>query len=755
VAKKKKKKNQQQPNVIETPLTANPYSVATARVSQDIGFNPYLDIKKYWGHLGVVPSIVPYQLFDLVDWLTLTDPYVNKYHQSTIALANAGHILTIDAPSASEAQKAINEANRLAERCFPLSGGVFGLSSACFSQLARTGATCVEWVPNPSLDYVDEAFVVPVKTIRFTYREDGMGYTLCQQQIGIGALEHIGIVPLNMAQTFYYNAVVRDGSPYPIPPIISAIESCGIHKDIIDKIRMWMAKLSSLGVMIAEVEPPPRYPGQTQENYDAFAQGYLDKIAQSVSTNMASGLAVAYNNTKFQFSNTQAGASGAHDLLQMVLQGVFAGLQRDPIMFGWNSGKSDAFVKVIYEELQQGLKFYQSGVSKVIEMGHRLNFALLGLGGCNAHISFKPSRSLDSFRDSEASYMDSKKILEQLTSLPPAISVDEARRKLGYDEVPILNENTFVAEFSNTNNEYRALSKESHIYSFPVQPNDNGSDSYSGRLENILSKANNEGYLAFSAWLAMQMKLSREQVVREGINTYISHLEDSIKTEEVSQIALQEVRDSWREGQEDPRLFAKSDIKKTDTNKGSDEAAALVYLASIFEPYSTKNFMSRSKWRLERTRSAIDDLYSQYGLDNPTPDKINAFKLAASFFIGNMSQEAAAAIGNIASSRAKRWGATFALKDSGVKRFVVVGPEDDRKCAFCYAMLGKVFSVDSEVENINNTVQSKSPDYDMLEFITKKYTVAQVKEMSGEDIQAAGLGGPPYHNNCRDWLEAI
>jgi hypothetical protein len=755
VAKKNKKKNQKQSISVETPLTAVPYSTATARVSQDVGFNPYLDVKAYWGSLGIVPAQIPLQIFEVIDHLVLTDPYVNKYHQSTIALANSGHTLTINASSSMQAQKAVDEANRLAERCFPLSGGVFGLSSSCFSQLARTGATCVEWVPNSSLGYVDESFLVPVKTLVWTYREDKMGYTLCQRQIGIGALERIGIVPLNMAQTYYYNATVRDGSPYAIPPIISAIESCGIHRDIIKKIGVWMTKLAALGFLTAEVEPPPRAPGETQQNYDAKSQVYINKIAKSVQENMGNGLGVAYNNIKFAFQNTQAGASGAHDLLQMVLQGLFSGLQRDPIMFGWNSGKSDAFVKIIYEELQQGLRFYQAGVAKVLEMGHRLNFALLGLGDANVSVAFSPSRSLDAFRDSESEYMDSKKVLEQLTSLPPAISLEEARRKLGYDNVPILSESTFVAEFSNQNNEYRTLTKESHIYSYPVALDKTGSDSYSGKLEAILSNANDTGFLAFSAWLALQMKLSKSLIVREGVDTYVSHLEDSIKTQDISQIALRQVSSSWSEGQDDSRLFAKTEIEKSDNNKNKDETAALIYLASVVEPYMAKNFMSRSEWRLWRTRNTAEKLYDHYGLDNPTADRLNAFKVALGSYMDSMYQDAATAMGNVSESRAKMWGASFALRNSGVQKFVVVGPEDNRKCEFCYAMLGKTFSVENEIKNINDMVENNSLNGKDTEFITKKYTVAQLQDMSGEEIQGNGIGAPPYHNNCRDWLEAI
>lgn len=755
MAKKKKKKNAAVLDPEALPNTLREYPQVTVRTSRDDGYTPLADTKKMWAGMGLAPSRIPKQLFDMVDYLTLTDPYVNKYHHTTIALANSGHDLIVTASSANEAQKAISEANRLAERCFPLSGGVFGLVSGCLSQLARTGATCVEWVPVKSFDKVDQAFLVPVKSLAFGYREDGMGYDIYQERPASGDPRSPGYVLLNQTQTVYYNAICRDGNPYPIPPVISAIQTCAVHKDIIDKISLWMTKLSSLGVMIASVEPPPRIPGETQDKYDAKARTYLNDIAQSVTANMANGLGVGYNNIQFQFQNTQAGASGAHDLLQMVLQGVFAGLQRDPLMFGWSSGQSDAFVKVLYEELQQSMRFYQVGVAKVLELGHRLNLALTGCGNCNLSINFRPSRSLDQFRDSEAEYMDSKKILEQLTSEPPAITLAEARKRLGYDDQPTEMENTFTAEFSALNNSYKMLAKESKI--FPVTNVEiSRTNSYTGQLENEISKAQDESDLAFAAWIALQLKLSRDLVVGEGLDVIINSLENNINSEKISQLALKQITTSWDRAQLDEKLFANSDKNKVDGERTAEEIAAILFLASIVEPYMVGSFISRSSWRMERLRSSLLKLYDEFGLDSATPDKIFAYKTAVSNYVSSLGREAATHIGDITETRAEAWGALFAMDRAKVKQFRVNGPRDNRKCDFCYAMLGKVFSVKDEISGINKVVASKDPRVTKdSEFITSKFTVAQITEMTGEEIQGFGFGAPPYHVNCRDWLEAL
>jgi hypothetical protein len=746
MAKKRKTKSTLAVGKKETNPQKN-YPRTTARVTKDEGYNPNL-VQRYVHDMNIVASKIPFQIFDIVDNLVLMDPYVNKYHHTTVALGNSGHELTVFAESLNQAQKAIDEANRLADRCFPLSGGMSGLISGCFSQLARTAATCVEWVPVKSFSFIDQGFLVPIKTIRFTYGENGT-YVLNQQQSG-------GIVPLNPAQTIYYNAMVKDGNPYATPPIVAAIEPCANHKAIVDKIAQWMDKVSALGVMLAEVEPPPRIPGETQEQYDSKAGTYLNNLAKSISTNMSSGLGVAYNNVKFQFQNTQAGASGAKELLQLVLQGVFAGLQRDPIMFGWNFGNSDAFVKVVYEELMQSLAFYQRGVKKIIEHGHRLNLALCGLGDCKISVQFKAARSLDQFRDSEAEYMDSKKILDQLSAL--TITTEEARKQLGYDQIPTIN-NTFTATFSRDDNKYQLLCKEPHFFSVNNNFLTNHQTTYKSDITSILGKAHENGIAAMGMWMSLQGNFSLDDVVTKGLGIYLDYAEKAISEKDIATLSDIEVRSSWEDGQNNPLLFSKVN---EDRQRGmtAEEAALIYFLSQIVEPYMVKHFLSRSEWRVGRARNTISELYHKYDLDNPTTEKINNFKAAVSEYLRTMGQDAAKAMSDVTTTRSKTWGALHALKQSSVERFMIMGPDDDRKCEFCRSMLYKVFSVDKEIDNIKSMADSGNPELgDMAEFITKKYSgkkgLSALNDMTPEELQGEGLVTPPYHGNCRDYVVGI
>jgi hypothetical protein len=423
----------------------------TARVSRSEEEFGSPNFSAFMAGMNQIAAKFPFEMYEMIDNMTLLDPYVSKYHHSTVSLGNTGHALEINASSEARANEAIQIANDFAARCFPLSAGLDGLINSLFSQIARTGGLCVEWVPNPAMNMIEQAYLVPVKTLRFRYTESG-ALQLCQMQN-----MSLDLIPLNPVQTTFHAVTVRDGNPYPIPPALAALEPCMQHRTIMTKIKTWMDKLSALGVLLAEVQSPPRSIGESDAEYDSKAAEYLQKIARTITDNLDSGLGVAYDNVKFTFNNTSAGAQGGKDILQIVLQGMFAALQRDPVFFGWNFNSTETYAKIVYEEMVQGIKTFQLGVKRAVEHGHRLNFALQGYGDIGISVQFQGNRSVDAFRDAEADYMKAQGILAQYTAEPkPLISYEEARRLLGHDEKRA-GAGEFVASFNRSLKRYQLI----------------------------------------------------------------------------------------------------------------------------------------------------------------------------------------------------------------------------------------------------------------------------------------------------------
>lgn len=435
------------------PRSDSPYAKVTARVSEGDGVNFQTISNQFQSDLIPLMATFPFQVYELIDNLVAIDPYIAKFHHTTVVLGNTGHKLRIDAPNEALANEAIQEANNLAARCYPWAGGIDGLVNGLFSQVARSGGLCVEWVPSNDRRSIQQAFLVPVKTIRFRLGKDN-SLVLCQDQTGMfggGKQSTQMLTPLNPTQTTFHAACSRDGNPYPIPPVLPALEYCAHHRGIMSKIRTWMTKLSALGVLIASVEPPPREPGETQGEYDQKAAVYLKEIADSVSENLDSGMGVGYKNIEFAFQNTNSGAQGAKDLLQIVLQGLFAALQRDPVFFGWSFRSTETYARVVYEEMLQGIRNYQLGVKRALENGHRLNFALNGFGSVGVAVEFNAGRSLDNFNDAEAGAMDANKMKTLIDA--GVIDKEEARGLLGLNDMQA-KAGDFVASLDQQRNLY-------------------------------------------------------------------------------------------------------------------------------------------------------------------------------------------------------------------------------------------------------------------------------------------------------------
>ena len=396
-----------------------------------------------------IPARFPFQLFDIINYVAIMDPYVSKFVQTTVSLGmGSGHNLYLHADSEARANEAIDCCNAFAERVSPYGGGVEGVQCGLLKQLALTGACSAEWAPNKAITEIAGGFLVPIRTLRFRYADKQGTLELVQYQMG-------HLVPLNPVQVCYHALVLRDDNPYPIPPIASALEACETHKAINNQIKTWMEKISSLGVLLASVEAPPRESGETQQEYDAKAGEYLKSISGTISENLNHGIGIGYDNIKFTFQNTQASAQGAKDILQVVLQGLFAGLQRDPIFFGWQfTGGSESLAKVVYEEMLRSLNLYQMGVRKSLEHGYRLNLALSGMGDVGASIEFNNDFLQDVFKESEAKQMITLAVVAQLEA--GIINADEARKALGLDDRTVKSD-TYCASFSHNRGKYELL----------------------------------------------------------------------------------------------------------------------------------------------------------------------------------------------------------------------------------------------------------------------------------------------------------
>jgi hypothetical protein len=739
------------------------YPAVSSRVGIDEERSYTAQMSGFLNGLQTISAKFPFQFYEIIDDLTLIDPYVNKYVYTTIALGNTRHKIELNASSQSRADEAIQFANDFAARCFPLAGGLDGVVNGLLGQVARTGGMCVEWEPDAYLTQVKAAHIIPIKTLRWRYDDKGQ-LQLCQMQNVVNGKDSSisGLVPLNMAQTTYHVAMIRDSNPYPIPPTIAALESCMAHRKINQSIAAWMDKVSALGVLMASVEPPPRDPGESQATYDAKAKRYLDAIADNISSNMSQGIGVGYNNIEFSFANTQASAQGAKDILQIVLQGLFGALQRDPIFFGWNFSTTEALARIVYEEMQQGLLLFQAGVKRSLEHGHRLNFALGGFSDVGISVKFNSGRSIDAFRDSEARYMDAQSAIAQAEA--GFITVEEGRAILGHNEAKA-NSGEFIASFQEDTRQYvmlpRPKSQWRGVDNLRVEAlSSNVSDfqdenDYEVGLTRKLSKSLHDGVEAFFAWLLISGEVDRETFIREGLARIIGATEQSIDRYEIASLANSYLSDVWSNSKLDRKLYPDFADRSTSISKNlsTGEKAAIAYLALTVEPYYAGSFLSQSPGRQQSLESFLRLNYNK--IDFESHAGLNLLKARLNDLADSISKNAGHLISDAASGRAHNWGQVYALDEQVITEFVIDGPRDDRKCAYCWTMLDRVFSVETEKRIIEEIVASNQEDIIKVAApVAMRYrdNLDGLRSTSDIEIHYTGLAAPPYHNNCRDYI---
>lgn len=731
--------------------TIKGYPTVTARVSKEedrIGLTG-----AFSASLSTIATKFPYEFYTVIDNLSLIDPYVSKYIYSTIALGNAGHNLEIDTTSESQANQIIQVANDLAARCYPFAGGMDGLVNGLLSQLARSGGLCVEWVPDNALSRVERAFIIPMSTIKFRYDSKG-NMVLCQDQGVIKSNSDFGLIPLNPVQTTFHAATARDGNPYPIPPALAALESCSVHRTISDKIKQWMDKVSALGILLAEVEPPPREPGETQQAYNNKATSYLSDIAESITDNMSSGIGVAYNNTKFSFNNTQASAQGAKDILQIILQGLFSGLSRHPIFFGWNFSTTESYAKVVYEEMMQGVVAFQHGVKRALEHGHRLNLALNGYGDVGVSVKFNAGGSLDEFRDAEAEYMRTQAVIAQIE--PGVISTAEARQLLGHDDIKA-GSGDFIAAFDNKTCRYHKVIKNQKKswsgVSFNNLRYDEFDDTYETYINNKVDDANDNGIEDFISWLMLQGDVDQDTFVKGGSEKLINYIENEIDVPSVQAKAQTYLTEYWQESKTDKKLFGEQ-YDKTSKGLSDAEKLAIAYLIADVEPYQVGKYLSKSQLRVKQIENFLADYYQRHQSGDH-----GLLRAQLGDFFKGLSNTASELIAGQAFARAKTWASMYSLQEEGITEFVVDGPRDNRKCEYCWGMLDKVFSVEKEIKHIENIIDTQDPDIakvgkDVSARFAGKDGLNRLLASSAKEIQYTGLASPPYHPRCRDYVVA-
>lgn len=733
----------------------------TARISQDESGSLADAMRGYMGDANFLNAKYPFEWVELIDQIYRFDPNCRKHLLTTISLGNPGHELEIDAPTDMRAQQAVEICNSFAARCFPFAGGYDGATNGLFSQAARNGAVCAEFAAvDQSATELSRVYLVPIRTLRFRTLENG--------DIELGQLQVGRFVPLNMIQTSYHSIYFEDSNPYPIPPALAALERLSSHKRIMSSVENWFSKLAAMG-FLSLVFQRPENRGESDEEYTAKCEKNLEKLGDIVKKNLTSGIVVGYDDMDPKFQNTSVGAGGAKQVAQMIDEDLFAGLGRDPVLFGRSFSRTETWASVAYEELTSEIKNIQRAVKRTLEHGHRLNLALNGFGDCGVSVQFNSMRSLDAFRDSEAKLMIDNGFRADYTA--GICDVEEARDNLGYND-SAANSGAYIASFKAESGRYELKQRPKLFNGWTPNRTDamalitdnsarqeiqDAARQYLSQIRAMLRDAGSAGVEAVYDWARARDIPFIDEFVAEALRIFYESAQGSIDEPRLVEIAKEHLGKVWMTAKEDPDLWGPYKPRYAGMWGEFDmpDRRALNYMTEKVEKMYVSKYVENSPVRSRQIQNWLRNQYIEKGLGiGKQPKQLEKFREEFGVVSEKLGDHAARVIIDTGVQRARNWSYISALSEEGFKRFRIAGPVDNLTCRYCAAMVGRTFDVSTEKSRIDHIISSGEEDISQFDpFLTSRYGtkagLQALKDSTNEQIQEGGMVTPPFHPLCR------
>jgi len=350
----------------------------------------------------VIPRKWPIMMYDLMNDLCLNNPDLRQAVGHIVQLGNTGHIIGIEGDSDQQIDAAILRIETQSQKMFPFSGGSDGLVNAMFAQIARQGALSMEWVPQNDLKGIEKVFMVPVAEIRWVPRPDTMGYYPVQVPKTYLPVSTDFMIKLNERTYFYANFETIEGSPYAIPPFISALDPILLQREMLKNLHKVIKKVGILGLVSYAVDPPAQQPGESTDAYYNRCLAYLNKIKGEVQGNLADGIALGFKDAfEFKVDSLTTDARGVAEIFQLNEQQLFSAIQADPAMHGRTYSTTETYASVVYSKLISQLSNVQRIVGSGLEFGWGLDLLLAGLAP-KVSITFKSSQALSNLQEAQA-----------------------------------------------------------------------------------------------------------------------------------------------------------------------------------------------------------------------------------------------------------------------------------------------------------------------------------------------------------------
>uniref|UniRef100_C6E6R4 Phage portal protein n=1 Tax=Geobacter sp. (strain M21) TaxID=443144 RepID=C6E6R4_GEOSM len=698
---------------------------------------------------------------EVLELLGMFNPDVSQALSIWVNLGNTGHELEVEARNA---QAVLDRLNELAASVYQTGGGVDGLVNHFLRQIPLMGALSAEWVVADRVqDGLVDCVVVPVKRIRWQ-RVDGAWTPFQLTNTIIGG--NMGYVRLNPVTYSCMPLITNDGSPYPIPPFLAAIKNLEVQLDATKNLSSIIRKMGLLGFIDVSLDIPDKKPAESDEAYLTRLTNRLQAYAKSYQKGVAQGVSVHYKDQEIKHNATNAGAAaGASTVWQMNEEQIFSALDIPPSMCGRSYSSTETYAAVDFERMGTKLANGRRMIKRFLEKGYSLDLLLRGI---DARVSVQFNHG-STFRDKEKAEKEGLDIKNVLTKRDAGIiDTDVAAQELGYEKATgyrpggastVGVESGEAKRFGFNRITGRYEFKPERIVLLEQPADDRADQSYQAALESVLADCE---ATAVSAAIVKAMsfrhdqKKLTEQLAQEFAQavyqSFAGTLRAAIAATSVMRIAKRFTTAEWnRYRYEDKNHLGagapaslKLDMTLVDKN-------ALRYITNVEDFYFGRgNYLANDETTGKSFITWLQDEYITKGLNIRDEATWNEFKANFAKLVEQTSYQKIEQIVSTTMGRIQNMGQTLSLYEADVKRYRIVGPSTYPICDYCKAMLGRTFDVKVAAERLAKVMDKgfEKPD-DLPPFLSSKYPVERVQEMTDEELQAAGFETPPFHPKCR------
>lgn len=379
----------------QTPITPGPSS------SRDLPKNALQSLQK---SLNIVDPQFQFDAIPVIRKLSIVNMDVNQALNDLTRLANTGHKIKfnpeVDPKQIDEMRDFISNSSK---HWHVGAAGASSVVNKTFRQIMIGGALAKEWVPNLSLNDIEEVRFINPESIRFVIEKNTRGYQPYQKLKNTPITDITrDLRKLNTSQFRYFALNGDTDVPYGIPPYIAALDPISIQRGMIQNLKFITKYLGTFGFMDARMEKPVKQPNESEQAYLNRIETMLTEFKQRVLNSIADGVIVGIKEDhEFEFHNTTKDAKGAKDIFDLNEQLVASGLNYDAVFMG-RPGATETLVTIMFTKMLAQLKNVQDIVKEDLEFGYRLALTLAGFKFKNLSVEFNRSTITDDLKFQQA-----------------------------------------------------------------------------------------------------------------------------------------------------------------------------------------------------------------------------------------------------------------------------------------------------------------------------------------------------------------